>query len=139
MPKFDRVRFLDDTLEFLERQNARCYRPYDPSSGLSAGCQYRNGELRCAFGFHIPDALYNVNMEGDIASTVLTRYPALLQHIESKYGEMDEESDFVFISAVQDKLHDDNLEGDFSHAGLMQRAQRLSLSYNLGKDYLGKN
>lgn len=55
-------------------------RNYDPADRTAEGngCLYRgpNG-TKCAFGFHIPDDVYDERMEGNPASLLLDKYPEL--------------------------------------------------------------
>lgn len=46
-------------------------------------CAYRGeGDTKCAFGFLIPDDLYDPSMENVMASVVLDRFPAVQEHLE---------------------------------------------------------
>ena len=68
--------FFDKTMEHLRKQGV--------SSARGASCLYRGPEgTRCAIGFHIPDDMYNLRMEGAGVSNLLQNYPELKSLFES--------------------------------------------------------
>lgn len=105
--------FFDKTMEHLRKQGV--------PSARGASCLYRGPEgTRCAIGFHIPDDMYNLRMEGVGVSNLLQNYPELRSLFESVTPGL--------LSEMQ-TLHDVWLEPDVKHMG--GRAKAIASEYVL--------
>lgn len=138
LKQFDRLQFLRDTLAKLIEQGSKCgvVSPND----LGFACKYRMGGKKCAFGFHIPDELYQARMENMRAANVLMNFPEVQKHLEAQYGRMylgeshQWAADALFVNSVQGELHDGNK--DFTPDGLRRAADTLALAWSLNVDFV---
>ena len=107
--------FFDKTMEHLRKQGVR--------SARGTSCLYRGPEgTRCAIGFHIPDDMYNLRMEGAGVSNLLQKYPELRSLFESVTPGL--------LSDMQ-TLHD-----TWMPVGMEGRAKAIASKYALTyKDY----
>lgn len=74
----DKQKIFEFTIKKMFEQGERAYgRPEETEeSNLQSSemCLYRHGDLKCAFGMHIPDALYDPSLEGLGAPDVVYRF-----------------------------------------------------------------
>lgn len=93
-----RQRAFDTAVAGLRAQGAKC------QNGSS--CAYRHDGMKCAWGFVIPDELYDRHFEGHTARWTLQAAPALEQHTGlNKYEDANFVDDLQCIhdsSAVED-------------------------------------
>lgn len=107
----DRVKFVEDTVNMLNAQG--CF----AISGSSCVYKTEDGK-KCAFGLHIPDALYDPRMEGRRAVAVLCDYPDVKAALEAKYGFLSD--DMTFANKVQRRLHDEPARNNYRLLTLAQ-------------------
>ena len=97
----DRKKFLTDACSRLMEQGCfakSCWRSlyrHQTPEGVTT---------KCLFGGILPDELYDPNMEGSNAPTVLQYFPQFREHFEREYGKLD--SDYLFLKDAQWTLHD---------------------------------
>lgn len=101
----NRMKFVEDTVTMLQEQG--CY------STNGATCMYKTPDDRkCAIGLHIPDEIYDPDMEGMGVLTLFVKFPEVKAHLSSKYGEFNDhnnniyQDDKSFLLKVQRHLHD---------------------------------
>ena len=105
--------FFDKTLAHLKQQGV--------PSARGASCLYRGPEgTRCAIGFHIPDDMYNLRMEGAGVSNLLQNYPEL-RHLFK--GVSDE------LMIELQGLHDNYLGTSYFEERVEKIAARYHLAY----------
>ena len=105
--------FFDKTLAHLKQQGVR--------SAQGASCLYRGPDgTKCAIGFHIPDELYESEMEGKGVGNLLVHYPELKPLFEGV-------SDGLMIELQG--LHDNDLGTSYFEGMVEKIASRYKLVY----------
>lgn len=111
----NRQKVFDKALSHLRKQGRK-------SMG-HIGCAYRGGEgLKCAIGIFIPDRKYRSSMEGCKVNDIISALPIAVTT-----------AGYAFLTAVQERLHDDipTEDGGLFMEFLEENASILAESYDL--------